>query len=70
MYTSFYVADISLCYDENDELSSLRSNLNQARGYDGDNPIEPLKAYPQNLHKRETIKEIQEVHALVRNSLD
>jgi len=44
--STFNMADLSPYYDESEEISSLRSNSNQAGDYDGDYPLEPSKPHP------------------------
>lgn len=64
--TNFNVADLSH-YDEDDELPSSRSNSNQAKGGDGDHPLEPSEDHPTSQQELSSTKEVKEVHALVRS---
>jgi len=45
IFATFDVDDLSPYYDEIDELLSLRSNSNQARGYERDYPLEPIETH-------------------------
>jgi len=60
---TFNSADLSSYYEKNEELPSLKSNSNQAGGYDGDHPLEPLEHQPLGPQKPASTKEVREVHA-------
>jgi len=65
VFATFNLADLSPYYDDNEELSSLRSNSNQLRGYDGDHPLEPFEDIQQEPKSPTSTKEIREIHAMV-----
>jgi len=63
------MADLSPYYKENEEISSLRSNSNQAGEDDADHPSKTLKTIPNEPEPSKRSKEAKEVHALVKNYL-
>ena len=67
---AFNVADLSPYYDEDEELSILRSNSNQAGENDGDHQDQALNKQPASLHIHSSPKEVKNIHALVKNTLE
>jgi len=63
---TFNVADLSPYYDEDDQFSSLRSNSNQSREYNGDHHLEPIEDQPTSLQNSTSSKEDKKVHAMVQ----
>ena len=67
---TFNVADLRAYVDENEDLSSLRSNSLQPGEDDGDHPTQPMESHAsvQNPAKGSSI--VKEVQMLVKNWLD
>ena len=66
---TFDVADLSPYYDENEEISSLRSNSNLARENDKDHQGKESNADKEVKEVQRIIKEVKEIHSMVRNAL-
>jgi len=66
---TFNVADLSPYYEEDQELSSLRSNSNQTGEYDGDHLIEPSNLSFSSLQSPATSRKLRSA-CLVRNTLN
>jgi len=64
---TFNVADLSPCFEENKEISSLRPKSNQPGEDDEDHPSKPLETLPAKVMES---KKVREVHAMVRNHLN
>jgi len=67
---TFNVAYLSPYFEENEEISSLRSNANQPGEDDGDHPSKPLETLPNSLTQVKESKKVREVHLMVRNHLN
>jgi len=63
------VADLSPYYDENDEISSLRSNSNLVRENDRDHQNNESNAAEEVKEVQRSVKEIKKIQAMVRNAL-
>ena len=67
---TFNVASPSPCFEENEEILSLRSNSNQPGEDDGDHPSKPIQTLPNGVAKVMESNKVREVHAMVRNHLN
>ena len=66
---TFNVAYLSPYYDENDEISSLRSNSNLAGENDGDHQAKVPNASEEVKEVQRSVNKVKELHAMVRSAL-
>jgi len=67
---TFNVADLSPYYDEDEEISSLRSNPNQVGENDGNHQDQAMDEQLDSLHIHPSPKEVKNIHALVRSTIE
>ena len=63
------MANLSPHYDENEEISSLRSNFNLAGENDGDHQAKLSNATEEVKEVQRSVNEVKEIHAIARNAL-
>ena len=66
---TFNLANLSPYFNEHEEIPSLRSNSNQAGDNDGDHQDNESNTTEKVKEVQRSVKEIMEIHAMVRNAL-